>query len=195
MPTLEETQATDKVRFLNDLALTRVLQDHPAILIRPADMKNWRPCRTSCVGILEGLEHLGTLVPLCTDGCVAWFLGRSPIVHREAVAGAPRGPFPESFVLFGHVAGFAWGENRGAPPQPHSLPPPATKDHVITPFQSQKDGKWWFVRKDGKWVGPLESQEAAQGVIDTLAKGGRQESRPRVPSALDAALDLLKTLK
>lgn len=153
MPTLEETQSAEKVCFLNDLALARVLKDHPAILIRPAELPSWRPCRQSCTGILEGLEHLGTLVPLCTDGCVAWFAGRYD-VRAEGVEGVP---IPESYVFFGHVAHFSWGEGKkGAPPQPHSLPKPQGKPS---------------------------------------ANGGRKESRPRTPSALDAALDLLRNLK
>lgn len=152
MPTLEETQSAEKVRFLNDLALARVLKDHPAILIRPADLPSWRPCRQSCVGVLEGLEHLGTLVPLCTDGCVAWFAGR----YNVRAKGVEGEIVLDTFLLHGHVASFLWanGEKKGAPPQPHSLPKPQEK-----------------------------------------GKTASREGRPRTPSALDAALDLLRNLK
>lgn len=163
MPTLEETQSAEKVRFLNDLALAATLRDHPAILIQAQDKPNWRPCEQTYVGVLEGLEHLGNLVPLCTDGTVAWFLRRIENLIHVKVGGSllneneKYSELIETTMIHGSIAQFQWSRGgRGAPPQPY----------VIRQGKAQKSGE----------------------------KKERKESRPRTPSALDAALDLLRNL-
>lgn len=200
----EDTRTT--VRSLNDAALTRTLVEHPAITIRAQELSQWRPCDPKYVGVIEGLEHLGRLTPLCTDGTVAWFLAKGvircadekDIVFANTKVGRPceqddeYGIQPETFLLHGHVKNFIWlgGEMSGAPPQPHTLPPPASRVSAITPFQSQKTGKWWYVRADGKWEGPHVTETDAAAAI---ASGSARKPFGR-KSLMTLAMDLLKDL-
>lgn len=99
---------TTAVRSLNDAAFARVLLAHPSIFIRTSEAADWRPCNQAVLGLLTGLEHLGELRALLTDGCVAWFLGR------------------DGQLTHGHVASFHWlaplgGRQEGAPPQPFTV--------------------------------------------------------------------------
>lgn len=187
------------VASLNAAALARTLTLHPGILIRAADLPSWRPCAPEYVGTLVGLEHLGTLVPLCTDGCVAWFLRRVTVegearnashTYLESTVMSAVEEYPETSLLFGHVAHFTWleGEMCGAPPQPYHVEEEKGKPREITPFQSQKTGKWWFVRGDGKWFGPHATEAEAVAAIGA----------PRAPSSraskLSLALELLNNV-
>jgi hypothetical protein len=145
-PTPQDPRAL--VRALNEAALARTLGEFPAILIRPADLPSWRPCDRTYVGTVVGMEHLGTLVPLCTDGVVAWFSVRPPDYASLFRIGAPAKPStlttnaalpqgvedvgvlqPSSFVFHAHVSHFQWlGGGGGAPPQPYrEEKPKATK--------------------------------------------------------------------
>jgi hypothetical protein len=73
----------------NANALLGLLAQHPAIHVRFTDLDKWRPV-VPTAGTLRGLEHLGEVTCVCTDGVLAWFL-------RE-----------DGWPFHGHVGWFNW---------------------------------------------------------------------------------------
>lgn len=59
-----------ETRMLNETGLMRVMLEHGLVL--PRQGKDWRPTQRTR-GHIAGLEHVGTLEILCTDGVVAYF--------------------------------------------------------------------------------------------------------------------------
>lgn len=84
-----DIQLREHVAHLNDLALGATLKEFNITL---PTRNAWRACRRT-TGTLSGLEHLGTLTVLATDGMLGLFLnpeGSIHLLHKDYFSGEVR---------------------------------------------------------------------------------------------------------
>jgi hypothetical protein len=86
-----DTAMRDEVRRLNSDGLSKLQAEYGTIYIPWREYAKWRPTQPTS-GLIDGLEHLGELTCLCTDGLQAWF-------ERQ-----------NGDVFLGHVGNFRWSE-------------------------------------------------------------------------------------